>query len=112
MEDLFDDDIEEDEDYIEEEWEDEEEEEDEDWDDDEEEEDDEEPSDDHTARYPHVHVQLTGEDGNPMSIIARVSRELRHAGVEPGMVALFREQALSGDYDHVLATCMQWVSVG
>jgi hypothetical protein len=35
----------------------------------------------HTPKYPAVHVQLTGQDGNAMMIIGSVRKELRRAGV-------------------------------
>lgn len=59
-------------------------------------------------KYPDIEVQLTGEDSNAMSIIGRVSKALRRAGVDP---APFVEEAMSGDYDNVLASAMRWVDV-
>lgn len=62
-------------------------------------------------KYPDITVQLTGEDGNAIAIVQRVTKALRRGGVSPDEVAEFRKQALSGDYDHVLNTCMEWVDV-
>lgn len=62
-------------------------------------------------KYPDIEVALSGEDGNPMSIVARVSRALKRAGVPEDEAAQFRTEALSGDYDNVLQTAMSWVSV-
>lgn len=62
-------------------------------------------------RYPEITVQLTGEDGNAMAIIARVSRALRTAGVDKDELDDFLDEAMSGDYDHLLAVCMNWVDV-
>ncbi len=62
-------------------------------------------------KYPDITVQLIGEDGNAIAIVQRVTRALRRGGVSPEEVAEFRKQALSGDYDHVLNTCMEWVDV-
>lgn len=71
-------------------------------------------------RFPGVTVQLTGEDGNGFTIVSRVRRHLerhlvndlgesigesRRAGQE------FFDEALSGNYDHLLATVMEWVNV-
>jgi hypothetical protein len=64
-----------------------------------------------TPRYPDVEVQLSGEDGNPFMIIGRVSRALRHAGASREEISRFRDEAMSGDYDHVLRTCMEWIVV-
>lgn len=59
--------------------------------------------------YPEVRVPLTGEDGNAFSILARVSRELKRAGVPREEVAEFHAEATSGDYDHLLRTVLRWV---
>lgn len=59
--------------------------------------------------YPEVRVPLTGEDGNAFSILARVSRELKRAGVSREEVAEFHAEATSGDYDHLLRTVLRWV---
>lgn len=60
-------------------------------------------------KYPDITVQLIGEDGNAIAIVQRVTRALRRGGVPAEEVTEFRRQALSGDYDHVLNTCMEWV---
>jgi hypothetical protein len=61
--------------------------------------------------YPDIEVPLTGEDGNAMSIIGRVSEALRRGGVPKKKVNEFCADAMSGDYDNVLQTAMRWVSV-
>ena len=60
-------------------------------------------------KYPDIKVQLTGEDGNAYFILAKVKRALRRAGVGKEECDKFREEATSGDYDNLLATCMKWV---
>lgn len=62
-------------------------------------------------RYPDITVRLVGEDGNAFAIIGRVKQALRRAGVSQDEIKAFREEAMSGDYDNVLATCMRWVEV-
>ena len=62
-----------------------------------------------TPKYPHVHVQLSGEDGNAFSILGRVQREMRRAQVPKPDIELFMSQATSGDYDHLLHTVMRYV---
>ena len=57
-----------------------------------------------------VHVKLIGEDGNAFLIIGRVSKALRRGGYG-NLVDEFQKEATSGDYDHVLATCMKYVEV-
>ena len=58
-----------------------------------------------------IKVQLTGEDGNAFFIIGRVQKALRKAGATPDQIKEFQDDAKSGDYDHVLQTCMKWVDV-
>jgi hypothetical protein len=61
-------------------------------------------------KYPHICVQLVGQDGNAFSILGRVSKAMRRAGVpKPERDAFFKE-ATSGDYDHLLGTVMMWVN--
>ncbi len=59
---------------------------------------------------PDVTVQLIGEDGNAFAIIGRVRKALRQAG-HTDLVAQFTADATSGDYDHLLVTCMKYVNV-
>lgn len=60
-------------------------------------------------KYPDVHVQLSGEDGNAFFIIGRVSKALRRAGVSNDEIAAYRDDAMSGNYDNVLCTTRRWV---
>jgi len=60
------------------------------------------------VKFPDVIVQLTGEDGNAFFIIARVSKALKVAG-HGDVVEEFQKEAMSGDYNLVLETCMKYV---
>lgn len=60
--------------------------------------------------HPDVKVKLVGEDGNAFNLLGIVSKALRRAGYGDD-VAAFTDEATSGDYDHLLATCMKWVEV-
>lgn len=62
-------------------------------------------------KYPDINVQLTGEDGNGFAIVSRVMTAMRRAGVPKDKIDEFRREATSGNYDHLLATCMKWVEV-
>ena len=62
-------------------------------------------------KYPDVEVQLSGEDGNAFAILGRVRSALRRAGVDKTEIEAFTTEATSGDYNHVLQTCMSWVDV-
>lgn len=55
-------------------------------------------------------VQLTGADGNAFSIIGRVRRAILKSN-RPDLAKAFMEEAMAGDYDHVLQTCLQYVTV-
>ena len=63
----------------------------------------------HNVKYPNVRVKLVGEDGNAFAIIGRVTKALRKGGAPDADVKEFQQQAMSGDYNVLLATCMKWV---
>jgi hypothetical protein len=58
-----------------------------------------------------VKVKLTGTDGNAYALMGRVRQAMRKAKVPSEEVKVFHEEATSGDYDHLLQTCMKWVDV-
>jgi len=71
-----------------------------------------------SPRFPMIVVDLTGGSGNALMIIGKVRRAMRFARDEHGerivtneQCAEFSTEASSGDYDHVLQTCMAWVEV-
>jgi hypothetical protein len=64
-----------------------------------------------TVKYPAVSVRLVGENGNAFSILGRVHKALRQAGVPKAEADAFVTEAQSGDYDHLLQTVMRWVQV-
>ena len=71
-----------------------------------------------TTKYPQIEVQLSGNDGNAFSVMGNVSRALKRAKDDDGkrivsekQIDQFIEEATSGDYDHLLQTCMKWVDV-
>ena len=58
-----------------------------------------------------VDVQLTGTDGNAFALMAKVTRGIREGGGTKQDENEFMNEAMSGDYDHLLRTCMEWVNV-
>ena len=54
-----------------------------------------------------VHVRLVGEDGNAFAILGRVRQALRRGG-RGDLVEPFTKEATSGDYTHLLATCLRY----
>lgn len=63
------------------------------------------------VKYPEVEVELVGGDGNAFVLMGKVSGALRRAGVPKEEVDEFMAEATSGDYDHLIQTCMRWVEV-
>ena len=55
-------------------------------------------------------VKLIGENGNAFAILGRVRHGILHSD-RPELADDFISEATSGDYDHLLATCMRYVSV-
>lgn len=63
------------------------------------------------VRYPDVEVELSEMDGNAFVLMGAVSKALRRADVSASEINEFRTEAMSGDYDNLLQTCMRWVAV-
>lgn len=59
-------------------------------------------------KYPHIRVKLVGEDGNAFAILGKVTQALKKNGVDSKE---FLKEAMAGDYDRLLRTCMTWVTV-
>ena len=57
-----------------------------------------------------VTVKLIGEDGNAFVIMGVVTKALRRNGHQD-LVKDFIYEATSGDYNHLLQTCMEYVVV-
>ncbi len=64
-----------------------------------------------SVKYPDISVELIGQNGNAFAIIGAVSKALRRAEVSQAEIILFQKEAMSGNYDHLLQTCMRWVEV-
>lgn len=64
-----------------------------------------------TVKHPDIKVTLVGEDGNAFNVIGKVANALRSAGVPKAEVNAFQKEAMSGDYDNVIQTCMKWVEI-
>jgi hypothetical protein len=63
------------------------------------------------VKFPDVTVQLTGGYGNVFGIIGQVTFALKRADVSMKQIQEFKKEAMSGDYDHAVQTCMRWVNV-
>jgi hypothetical protein len=62
-------------------------------------------------KFPKVKVQLVGEDGNAFAILGKVKSAMRKANVPQAEIDKFMDEAMTGDYDHLLQTAMKWVNV-
>jgi len=63
------------------------------------------------VHYPEVEVDFNNIDGNAFSILGVVSRAMRSASVPTDKIEEFKVEATSGDYNHLLQTCMKWVTI-
>ena len=63
------------------------------------------------VKYPNIKVKLVGRDGNAFAILGNVISALRKAKVPAEEVKAFQTEAMSGDYNNLLCTCMKWVDV-
>ena len=62
-------------------------------------------------KYPEITVRLTGEDGNAFNILGICLQAMRGAGLSQEERDAFQAEATSGNYDHLLTTCMEWFEV-
>jgi hypothetical protein len=62
-------------------------------------------------KYPNIKVQLTGRDGNAFFVLGTMQRAFKKAKVSETEIKSFMDEAMNGDYDHLLATCMNWAEV-
>jgi hypothetical protein len=56
-------------------------------------------------------VELSGQDGNVFSIMARVAKALRRAGLAPKADEFMAKARESKSYDEVLSLCHNYVEV-
>lgn len=64
-----------------------------------------------TVKYPEVEVTLVGTDGNAFALLGKCSKAARRAGLTKEQIKEFTDEATSGDYDHLLCTCMEYFEV-
>ena len=58
-----------------------------------------------------VDVNLIDVDGNAFAIMGAVTSALKAAGIEREHIDAYRNDAMSGDYDHLLRVTMATVNV-
>ena len=62
-------------------------------------------------KYPDTTVRLVGQNGNAFNILGICLRAMRQAGLSQEERDTFYAEATSGNYDHLLATCIEWFNV-
>ena len=55
-------------------------------------------------------MKLVGEDGNAFSIMRRAISAMKKAKVDAKTIAEYQKEAMSGDYDNLLCTTMDYVN--
>ena len=63
------------------------------------------------VKYPHVKVKLVGQDGNAFMVLGLCQNAARKAGLTSEQIAEWRGEAVIGDYDNLLLTCMKYFVV-
>jgi len=63
------------------------------------------------SKFKDVVVNMRGVNGNVLVIVGTVKKALAGAGATPTELFLFVGDALSGDYEHALATIYRWVTI-
>ena len=61
-----------------------------------------------TPKYSDITVTLTGQDGNAFAVLGRCRDAARDAGLSDEEIATFMNEAMAGDYDHLLQAAMRW----
>lgn len=62
------------------------------------------------TNIPKPYLDLSEVDGNAFALIGAVQKKLRRAGVPKAVIEAFKSKAMSGDYDNVVATCMEYTT--
>lgn len=63
------------------------------------------------VKYPNIKVKLVGANGNAFMVVGLVLRALRENKVSDSERKQFQNEAMSGDYDNLIQTCLKWVEV-
>ena len=64
-----------------------------------------------TPKHPEIIVTLTGQDGNAFAVLGRCREAARDAGLSEDEITAFMDEAMAGDYDHLLQTAMRWFEI-
>lgn len=56
-------------------------------------------------------LKLTGKDGNAFNVLGLAKKAAEKAGWPDAKINAFMHEANSGNYDHLLETCIEWFDV-
>ncbi len=59
-------------------------------------------------KYPQIVVRLTEQDGNAFMILALCRQAAKEAGLPKEEIDVFYQEAIGGDYNHLLQTATRW----
>ena len=62
-------------------------------------------------KHPQVKVELVGTNSNAFAILGACSKAAKRAGLSKEEIDEFMAETKSGDYDHLLQTCMEYFDV-
>ena len=63
------------------------------------------------VKYPNVVVKLTGNDGNAFMIMGNVQKAMQKARISQDEIKEYVDEAMAGDYNHLLQVTMRTVGV-
>jgi hypothetical protein len=58
-----------------------------------------------------IRVKLSGTDVNAFAILGRCREKGKAGGMSETELSAFTKEAMSGDYENLLITCMKWFDV-
>lgn len=64
-----------------------------------------------TPKHPEITVMLTGHDGNAFAVLGRCREAAKEAGLTDAEISAFVDEAIAGDYDHLLRTAIRWFEI-
>lgn len=62
-------------------------------------------------KYPHIKVNIIGQNGNAFCILGICKKAMERAKLPQTEIDSFMSEAMSGGYDHLLATVLAWFVV-
>ena len=62
-------------------------------------------------KYPEIELELIGQNGNAFAILGTAQKAMKRNELSTQKQQEFITEAMDGDYDHLLQTCMKWFKV-